>query len=273
MNNSFKKFIFFGGAVGNCYFCTCNWCKFQLLRSNKVISVMKRISLKFLAFFALLLIVACSDDSENVLHDERTERVSVTQTNIPVETRAFTPLQPSGTESNGLYSITYKSMVLRNVPLSINDVNMLRKASSVSAPVSVSLKGYAEWTVRTTGHKNGNWYKLAISSKDPAAQVCGIAPGVYIARDVWLLQYYTLPSPNSFIIPNDNYEDYTHMGAKSDSIKSPGYTWSVVNGTKVTLQTAATLLKYTLGGAEVLLTYPVKGDNLEWNFSYVNVQI
>lgn len=268
-----KKLFFWGKLSETVIFALAIGANFSRYDINKVISVMKKIVLKFLAFFALLLIVACSDDSENVLHDGFAERVSVTQTNIPVETRAFTPLQPSGTESNGLYSITYKSMVLRNVPLSMNEVNMLRKASSVSAPISVSLKGYAEWTVRTTGHKNGNWYKLAISSNDPVAQVCGIAPGVYVARDVWLLQYYTLPSPYSFIIPNDNYKDYTHMGAKSDSVKSPGYTWSVVNGTNVTLQTAATLLKYTLGGAEVLLTYPVKGDNLEWNFSYVNVQI
>lgn len=32
------------------------------------------------------------------------------------------------------------------------------------------------------------------------------------------------------------------------------------------------MLKYTLGGAEVLLTYPVKGDNLEWNFSYITIE-
>lgn len=234
---------------------------------------MKKTLLKTFAFLALPLLMACSDDSENVQHDGFSERVSVVQTNFPVKTRAATPLQPLGAESNGLYSITYKNIALHDVPLSTNEVNMLREASSISVPIPVSIKGYAEWTVRTSGYKKGNWYKLAISSKDPAAQVCGIAPGVYIARDVWLLQYYTLPSPYSFIIPYDNYEDYTHMGAKSDSIKSPGYTWSVVNGTKVTLQTAASLLKYTLGGAEVLMTYPVKGDNLEWNFSYVNVQI
>ena len=234
--------------------------------------VMKKTLLKTLAFFTLPLLMACSDDSENTPHDGLIERVSVVQTDFPVETRAATPLQSSGTESNGLYSINYKNIALHNVPLSANEVNMLQKAASVSDPIDVTIKGYAKWSVRDTGYKNGNWYKLAISSKDPVARVCGIAPGVYVARDVWLWQYYTLPTPMAMIIPNKDYEDYTHMGWENDSLKAPGYTCSLSNG-KVSLKTAARMLKYTLGGAEVLMTYPVKGDNLEWKFSYVKVQL
>ncbi len=221
--------------------------------------------LRMLAIIASPLFMACTENSNVDQLDVNKENVSVVPTNSGVRTKAVSD------RNKNLFSISYKDVKLNDVPLSENDVNLLRRATSISSPNYVSLKGYAEWTVRTTGHKGGNWYKLAISSKDSTALVCGIAPGIYIARDVWLWQYYTVPTPLTVIIPNNDYNDFTHMGRNPDSLNVAGYKASI-SGTKVTLQTAATMLKYTLGGAEVLLTYPVKGDNLEWNFSYITIE-
>lgn len=209
--------------------------------------------------------MACTESSNVDPLDVNKENVKVVPTNSDVRTKAVSD------RDKDLFSISYKNIKLDNVPLSENDTRLLREATSISSPCFVSLKGYAEWTVRTTGRKDGNWYKLAISSKDTTAQVCGIAPGIYIARDVWLWQYYTVPTAMTVVIPNNNYNDFTHMGRNPDSLNVAGYKASI-SGTKVTLQTAATMLKYTLGGAEVLLTYPVKGDNLEWNFSYITIE-
>ena len=140
----------------------------------------------------------------------------------------------------------------------------------MSAPIPVSVKGYSEWTVRTTGNKGGDWYKLAISDKNEAAKACGITSGIYVVRDIWLWQTYTLPTPMVVVFNNNDYADYTKMGWHPETLKGPGFVWSL-SGNKVTLKTAATLFKYTLDGAEILKTYPVNVKNFEWNFYYITV--
>lgn len=72
------------------------------------------------------------------------------------------------------------------------------------------------------------------------------------------------------VFNNNDYADYTKMGWHPETLKGPGFVWSL-SGNKVTLKTAATLFKYTLDGAEILKTYPVNVKNLEWNFYYITV--
>lgn len=232
---------------------------------------MKKIVTTTLVFITLIAISSCSNDNdvENSLIQQ--EKVIVEKTSSRMKTRAaYEPKEGLSIENKDLYSIKYKDINLKNIPLRIEEVNMLRSASSISAPIPVSVKGYSEWTVRTNGTKGGNWYNRTFSSKDKKAIECGIAPGVYTVRDVWLWQTYTLPTPLAIVFNNNDYPDYTKMGWEPETLKTPGFTWSL-SGAKVTLKTAATLIKYTIGGAETHKTYPVKDSNLEWNFYYITV--
>lgn len=234
---------------------------------------MKNVFTTTLAFMALIAISSCSNDNDVENSPIQQEKVIVEKTSSRIKTRtAYAQKEGLSAENKDLYSIKYKKNNLKNIPLRIEEVNMLSSATSISAPIPVSVKGYSEWTVRTNGHKGGNWYKLAISSKDKNAAVCGIAPGIYIVRDVWLWQTYTLPTPLAIVFNNNNYSDYTKMGWEPETLKTPGFTWSL-SGAKVTLKTAATLIKYTTDGAETYRTYPVKDSNLEWNFYYITVSL
>ena len=232
---------------------------------------MKKIITTTLAFMALITISSCSNDVDFYLIQQ--EKVIVEKTSSHIKTRAaYTSKEGLSTENKDLYSIKYKDINLKNIPLRKEEVNMLSSANSISATIPVSVKGYSEWTVRTNGHKGGNWYKLAISSKNKTAAACGIAPGIYIVRDVWLWQTYTLPTPLAIVFSNNNYSDYTKMGWEPETLRTPGFTCAL-SGTKVTLKTAATLIKYSIDGAETYKTYPVKASNLEWNFYYITVSL
>lgn len=91
--------------------------------------------------------MSCTENSNVDQLDVNKENVSVVPTNSGVRTKAVSD------RNKNLFSISYKDVKLNDVPLSENDVNLLRRATSISSPNYVSLKGYAEWTVRTTGHK------------------------------------------------------------------------------------------------------------------------
>lgn len=125
---------------------------------------MRNIITTTLAFMALIVISSCSNDVENSLNQQ--EKVIVEKTSSRIKTRAaYASKEGLSTENKDLYSIKYKDINLKDIPLRIEEVNMLSSASSISAPIPVSVKGYSEWTVRTNGNKGGDWYKLAISSK------------------------------------------------------------------------------------------------------------
>jgi hypothetical protein len=225
------------------------------------------------AFMALVSITSCSNsgDVETNYQATKSDRVIVEKNISHKKTRTVSsPNTEFGIENKDLFSIRYKDIALENIPLKIEEVNMLKSANSISNPIPVSVKGYSEWTVRTTGHKNGNWYKYSVPPESKAAQACGIAPGVYIVRDVWLWQTYTLPTPMAIVYNNNTYSDYTKMGWHPKTLKNPGFVLAL-SGTEVTLKTAAILFKSTSGGAEVNLTFPVNKDNLEWNFFYLTV--
>lgn len=230
---------------------------------------MKNVITFTLAFMALIVISSCSNDVESSLNQQ--EKVIVEKTSSRIKTRAaYASREGLSTENKDLYSIKYKDINLKNIPLRIEEANMLSSASSISAPIPVSVKGYSEWTVRTNGNKGGDWYKRSFPSDNKTAAACGIAPGIYLVRDIWLWQTYTLPTPLAIVFNNNSYSDYTKMGWEPETLKTPGFTWSL-SGAKVTLKTAATLIKYTTDGAETYRTYPVKDSNLEWNFYYMTV--
>ena len=226
----------------------------------------KKITIVF-AIMALVFSTSCSDDMETNGQQVRTNKVSVEKMPSCAKTRSATSAQD---ECKNLYAIRYKDMFFDNVPLKAEDVHVLKSARSVSAPIPVSVKGYSEWTVRTTGNKGGDWYKLAISDKNKTTKTYKITSGIYVVRDIWLWQTYTLPTPMVVVFNNNDYADYTKMGWHPETLKGPGFVWSL-SGNKVTLKTAATLFKYTLDGAEILKTYPVNVKNLEWNFYYITV--
>lgn len=217
---------------------------------------------KIIYLFLISLVIACSNDNEQVLNN--TSSKVIVKKNSPLKTRA-------SLDEKNLYSIQYKNIYIKDVPLNDDDVNKLQVASTLSDPIPVSVKGCSEWTVRTTGNKGGNWYKFSISSDNNIARARGIAPGVYIVRDIWLWQTYELPTPLAIVFNNNDYSGYTKMGWDPETIKTPGFKWSL-SGNKVTLQTAAILIKYTLSGQETHYTYPVDSSNLEWNFYYIKIQ-
>lgn len=224
--------------------------------------------------FAITALFGTSCSNEVEMNSPlRKEEIYVEKTASRIQTRtASQNLDSFDSDNKDLFLIKYRDITLENIPLNIQEVNMLRTASSVSGVIPVSLKGYSEWTVRTEGIRGGNWYQLAISSKNKDAAACGIAPGIYIVRDIWLWQTYTLPTPMAIILSNYTYSDHAKMGRDPKDLSKPGFAWTL-SGSTVTLKTAATLFKYAQGGEEVFLTYPVNSKNLEWNFSYITVQI
>lgn len=163
--------------------------------------------------FLISLVIACSNDNEQVLNN--TSSKVIVQKTSPLKTRA-------SLDEKNLYSIQYKNIYIKDVPLNDDDVTKLQVASSLSDPIPVSVKGYSEWTVRTTGNKGGNWYKLAISSDNKIARARGIAPGLYIVRDIWLWQTYELPTPLAIVFNNNDYSGYTKMGWNPETLKK---TW------------------------------------------------
>ena len=217
---------------------------------------------------ALVFFASCSDDIETNITQVKNDNVYVEKTTSRVKTRTTT--STNGGEKD-LYTIRYKDMVLDNIPLRTEDVSILKSAKSMSAPIPVSVKGYSRWTVRTTGTNGGAWYTLAISSDNEAAKICGIAPGLYVARDVWLWQTYTLPISMAVVFTNNEYADYTKMGWNPETLNTPGFEWALSKNV-VTMKTAARLLKYTTDGAEIFKTYPVSERNIEWNFYYMTVE-
>lgn len=165
------------------------------------------------------------------------------------------------------YDILFNDISLKNIPLSLKEVEILRKGSSIGTPIPVTVKGYSEWTIRKTGNKGGNWYTLALGDND-----AGIPPGLYVVRDVWFWQTYEIPSPLAIVFPNNNYPDASMMGWHPDSGKGVGLTTSLSN-TTVTLKTAGSIVKYTLNGSEVIHTLPFNKSKLEWHFYYIPIEL
>ena len=218
---------------------------------------------------AILSLQGCSD-SKDQLSEFKSDKVVITPA-YNVKTRASKIQSPIPLVDNEkTYNIQYKDINIQNVPLRDPDVSRLQAASSISSPILVSVNGYSKWTVRTEGHKGGDWYKMSFSSKDENVKRCGISPGIYIVRDVWFWQTYTLPTPLAIVFNNNDYPDYSKMGRNPDNLSAPGFKWSL-SGTEVTLKTAGVLIKYNLSGAEIFYTYPVKAEDLEWNFYYIKV--
>ncbi len=228
---------------------------------------MKNFFITFFTFALLMPITSCQEDIENENQNIATEKIIVEKMKVEgVQSKA------SSNESIGLedfYSIKYRNNFFENVPLTKEKVEALRAAYSVSDPIPVSLHGYSQWTVRTEGNNGGDWYALYISTGNTVAPACGIAPGTYIVRDVWLWQTYTFSTPMVVVIPG-SYSSYAKMGWNPDTMSGPGYKHSL-SGTELTLKTAATLFRYTVAGQEVYKTYPVNGDSIEWNFDYITI--
>lgn len=79
-----------------------------------------------LAIIASPLFMACAENSNVDQLDVNIENVSVVPTNSEVRTKAVS------NRNKDLFSISYKDVKLNDVPLSRNDVNLLRGATSIS---------------------------------------------------------------------------------------------------------------------------------------------
>lgn len=81
--------------------------------------------------FLISLVIACSNDNEQVLN--YTSSKVIVQKTSPLKTRA-------SLDEKNLYSIQYKNIYIKDVPLNDDDVTKLQVASSLSDPIPVSVK-------------------------------------------------------------------------------------------------------------------------------------
>lgn len=216
---------------------------------------------KLLYTLPLLLFISCSDDMENL---------PKAHTFSPVIVEPMPSTRASDTNNN-LYIVKYKDIALDSVKLSPSEVILLKSAQSIDT-VSIDVYGYTGWTRWETGRNEV--YSRAFSSSDSIAQQCGIAAGVYLTRDVYLEQTYTLPTSYAVILPNnDAYSsNTTKIGWNPDNTSTRGYK-STLSGATVSLQTAAYLIQYTVSGQQVWKTYPVNLSNLVWKIKYLQINL
>ena len=175
-------------------------------------------------------------------------------------------------ENKDPYHIQYKNIILDNVYLTTEEANKLRAAASLDT-ITLTLTGYTNYARRLTSKPE--WYKHSYSSDNPAVIRCGIQPGIYMTKDVWVIKEYKLNYSLAIILPEsgNNYSDYLHMGWKPAGkdedteigvIDKPGYSWDLSSDYVLTLKTGAWLSKYTTTGQEVFFTFPFKTSDLVW---------
>lgn len=215
----------------------------------------------FFAIFSLCLLVSCGNESDILSKDDKESSVIV----------ELMPTTRANNSANNLYQVKYKDLTLENIELSLSEVNLLRSAQSIDT-VNVDVYGYSGWTKWESG--KDEIYRRTFSSNSSVVQQCGIAPGTYFVRDVYLEQTYTLPTNLAILL--DNNAAYTTLSAEigwnPDNLDARGYRASL-SGSTVSLKTAVYLLEYTAGGQQTLRTFPANIDNVVWKLKYIRINM
>lgn len=211
-----------------------------------------------ITIIAVFFTLGCSDNDNTLSTNNLSQKIEVEK--IP-----FT--RSSGILETNLYNIRYKNIFLQNVRLSEEDLKKI-KSSNGFEPSFLNLYGYSSFEDRYD--RNKGWYTRSFNSKDPTAVQCGIPAGIYIAKDVNIVQTYDFPSDLVIILDNNSsYPDYLHMGWLPENLKQPGYKYDLSKA-HLKLTTSAYYIKYN-SGQRLFLTYPVKTDNLMWQIKYIKL--
>lgn len=217
-----------------------------------------KMDVKLLFFlFSFFSLLSCSEN------DDVLPKQEVAKGEIILEKVAQTK-SSLGDTNTFLYNLKSPWGNFDSIPLSDEQVNMCKNAKSMGSVVSKTVTGY-----NGSGYRNGS-----VSQKiylRGYLDYGGIPDGYYIARDIWLFQSTTIPTPMAIVFPDNSvYSDFHKMGYNPDALSQPGLTCAV-SGTKVSMQTGALKIEYTFIGQEVMMTFPVRTSLLEWHFNYIPI--
>ena len=215
----------------------------------------------FCLVFVAVSFINCNDNVTSI---------NVEENHLPVIVEHMSTTKSSMSDCD-LYRVQYKNLILENVKLSKSDVTLLKSAQSIDT-VTVDIYGFSGLEDWNTGRSQP--YKRTFSSSDATAIICEVAGGVYLAYDKYLTQTYSLPTPLAIIL--DNNSEYpsktTQIGWNPDNLNTRGFKASL-SGSTVTMHTAVYMVENTVGGQQVLSTYPAKYSNVVWKLKYIQINM